>query len=344
MDNAIFYSYMPCILLLIKFQLRAQANVLKRAVLDEQSKSSALRDNIRAKESSLRRAEQEVDSLSFRNKQLEIRVASLQDDLNKDAKKASKATKAKSKTNNSDDVAQQYNDASLFNEDLQKKIFENARLESLVSDKTTELQLQAARIEELEASLAKLTAEQAEHDGRLRREMERLSAKNHDLEAKLVEASSIVGSDDTLYVSSECEQQQHATAAASGDERFKAMEKEVVYWRTQYEILKIGQRVHDQHIAAPNDVRKTETIGGDKDTKTLEKNDDDNEKLLYNHFTSKIEDLFSQKCLAESKLVIYTEEVCIFIWCSVFCGAERRPRCFIWFHFVNFSAHRCKSI
>lgn len=290
------------------FQLRAQASVLKRAVLDEQSKSSTLRDNIRSKESSLRRAEQEVDSLSFRNKQLEMRVASLQDDLSKDAKKSAKASKGKARTNCNDEVTHHNHDAALFNEDLQKKIFENARLESLVADKTTELQLQAARIEELEACVAKMTAEQAEHDGRLRREVERLSAKNHELEAKLVEASSIVGSDDTLYVSSESEQQQHAANAASGEQRLKLMEKEVVYWRTQYEILKIGQRVHDQHGVMPQITRKIEATV-DKDTKVVGETDGDNEKLLYNHFTTKFEDLFTQKCLAESKLAIYMEEV-----------------------------------
>lgn len=300
-------------------QIRAQASVLKRAVLDEQNKNSTLRDNVRSKESSLRRAEQEVDSLGFRNKQLEIRVASLQDDLNKDAKKSTKNNKTKAKINNADDAVL-HNDTSLFSEDLQKKIFENARLESLVADKVSELQLQTARIEELESCMAKVTAEQAEHDGKLRRELERLATKNHDLEAKLAEASSIVGSDDTLYVSSECEQQQHTPNHVSGDDRLKLLEKEVVYWRTQYEILKIGAKVHEQ-IGSGNcaDVKRIETSGtsdtkGAKSTATADGakvngGGDSEEQLLYKHFTQKMEDLFLQKCMAESKLAIYTDEV-----------------------------------
>ncbi|KAI9576689.1 hypothetical protein GQX74_010671 [Glossina fuscipes] len=55
----------------LTMQLRTQASVLKRAVLDEQSKSSGLRDQLTQKEPTLRRAEQEVDSSGFRNKQLE---------------------------------------------------------------------------------------------------------------------------------------------------------------------------------------------------------------------------------------------------------------------------------
>lgn len=289
--------------------MRAQASVLKRAVLDEQSKSSTLRESIRAKETALRRAEQEVDSLSFRNKQLEVRVASLQDDLVQDTKKSSKVTKTKSKATNNDDVPQHNNDTSLlFNEDLQKKIFENVRLETLVADKQSELQLQVMRIEELEARVAKMTADQSEHEGRLRRELERISAKNHDLEAKLVEASSIVGSDDTLYVSSECEQQQHTAATTCGDERVKAMEKELVYWRTQYEILKIGQKMQEQQCVAPNNVGHVEA-GGDRDLLAEDKLRGEPENLLFNHFTVKIQELFGQKCMAESKLRIYVEEV-----------------------------------
>lgn len=253
----------------------------------------------------MRRAEQEVDSLGFRNKQLESRVGTLQEDL----RKFEKNPKAKPKAN-ADEVPHQ-NDTVLFNEDLQKKIFENFRLESLVSDKTTELELKTLRIEELEASVAKMTAEQAELDGKMRREIERLAAKNHDLEAKLVEASSIVGSDDTLYVSSECEQQQHISMA-SGEERSKVLEKEIVYWRTQYELLKIGLKVQEL-ITVPVEGKKIELSAenavNDKEAR-MQTKESSKDQLLYQHFSTKIEDLFSQKCVAESKLAIHIEEVC----------------------------------
>lgn len=264
---------------------------------------------MRAKESSLRRSEQEVDSLGFRNKQLEIRVASLQDDLNKDTKKSQKNAKAKTKTGIADDTHPNSNDTSLFSEDLQKKIFENAQLESLVADKSTELQLQTSRIDELESSLAKLSLEQSEHDGKLRKEIERLSAKNHDLEAKLVEASSIVGSDDTLYVSSECEQHQPLSHSSS-EERLALLEKEMVYWRTQYEILRIGAKVQENAIVS-RDGKKIE-MDGDRDNsekKTIIDCASENEQLIHSHYSKKLEELFMQKCMAESKLAIYIEEV-----------------------------------
>lgn len=277
--------------------------MLKRAVLDEQNKNSTLRDNIRSKESSLRRAEQEVDSLGFRNKQLESRVATLQEDL----KKMEKNPKSKTKPNG-DEMPYQ-NETVLFNEDLQKKIFENFQLESLVSDKTIELELKTVRIEELEASIAKLSAERADQDGKMRREIERLAAKNHDLEAKLVEASSIVGSDDTLYVSSECEQ--HHNSAVSGEDRTKILEKEIVFWRTQYELLKIGLKVQDNVAEMENKKIElsTDNSVGNKETKTPTPKDINKDQLLYQHFTTKIEELFTQKCVAESKLSIYNDEV-----------------------------------
>ena len=61
--------------------MRAQAAVLKKAVVDEQSRSSDLRDTLKEKEQSLRKAEQEMDSLTFRNQQLTKRVTVLQDEL-----------------------------------------------------------------------------------------------------------------------------------------------------------------------------------------------------------------------------------------------------------------------
>lgn len=61
--------------------MRAQVAVLKKAVLDEQTKNSDLRDLLKEREQSLRKAEQEMDSLSFRNQQLTKRVTVLQDEL-----------------------------------------------------------------------------------------------------------------------------------------------------------------------------------------------------------------------------------------------------------------------
>jgi protein phosphatase 1 regulatory subunit 21 len=62
-------------------QMRAQANVLKKAVVEEQTRNSELRDVLKERDQSLRKVEQEMDSLTFRNQQLTKRVTVLQDEL-----------------------------------------------------------------------------------------------------------------------------------------------------------------------------------------------------------------------------------------------------------------------
>lgn len=54
---------------------------MKKAVLEEQTRNVELRDVLKEKEQILRKAEQEMDSLTFRNQQLTKRVTVLQDDL-----------------------------------------------------------------------------------------------------------------------------------------------------------------------------------------------------------------------------------------------------------------------
>lgn len=55
--------------------------MLKKAVLEEQTRNAELRDSLKEKEQTLRKAEQEMDSLTFRNQQLTKRVTVLQDEL-----------------------------------------------------------------------------------------------------------------------------------------------------------------------------------------------------------------------------------------------------------------------
>lgn len=61
--------------------MRAQVTVLRKAVVEEQTRNSELRDILKEREQSLRKAEQEMDSLTFRNQQLTKRVTVLQDEL-----------------------------------------------------------------------------------------------------------------------------------------------------------------------------------------------------------------------------------------------------------------------
>lgn len=50
-------------------------------MLDEQTKTSDLKDVLKEREQSLRKSEQEMDSLTFRNQQLTKRVTILQGEL-----------------------------------------------------------------------------------------------------------------------------------------------------------------------------------------------------------------------------------------------------------------------
>lgn len=118
-------------------QIRAQASVLKRAVLEEQNKNAGLRENLRNKETALRKVEHEVDSLGFRNKQLEYRVESLQEDLSANNKKGKSRTAGSSNNKivrSSENIyGNEHESDPILSEEFQKKILENANLASTVS-------------------------------------------------------------------------------------------------------------------------------------------------------------------------------------------------------------------
>ncbi|XP_072565851.1 protein phosphatase 1 regulatory subunit 21 [Paramormyrops kingsleyae] len=104
-------------------KLRAQNQVLKKAVVDEQASSATLKEQLKQKDQSLRKLEQEMDSLSFRNQQLAKRVELLQGEL------AASEAKGKKSRSKGDSPSQQGLQAqSVINEDLKNKIQENERL------------------------------------------------------------------------------------------------------------------------------------------------------------------------------------------------------------------------
>ncbi|XP_055677695.1 protein phosphatase 1 regulatory subunit 21 [Lutzomyia longipalpis] len=279
-------------------KIRAQANVLKRAVLEEQNKNGALRESFRLKEASLRRAEQEVDSLSFRNKQLEHRVATLQDDLDREMKRGRGG--GKQPRSNSEVHNTMTKDAVIV-EELQKKIIENAQLNSLVADKMSELDLVMQRIKTLELK----ATEHAETEKSLRREVDALSIRNAELESKVVDVASTIGSEDGLSVTGSDHTTPLHTNSSASEERIAFLEKEVNHWRTQYEILKIGDGLLGAKLldiaTKPGEVANRGPANGEGDATTKE-------QLVYGHLTKKIEELFLAKCRAESKLASYIAE------------------------------------
>ncbi|KFV51735.1 Protein phosphatase 1 regulatory subunit 21, partial [Tyto alba] len=137
------------------FQLRAQNQVLKKGVVDEQANSASLKEQLKMKDQSLRKLQQEMDSLTFRNQQLAKRVELLQDEL---ALSEAKGKKNKKSAESSSQLSQEQK--SVFNEDLQKKIEENERLHILFF----EADEQHKRLEaELRTRLQVLETDAAQH-------------------------------------------------------------------------------------------------------------------------------------------------------------------------------------
>ncbi|XP_052865067.1 protein phosphatase 1 regulatory subunit 21 [Anopheles cruzii] len=309
-------------------KLRAQASVLKRAVLEEQTKNSSLRESLRTREATLRKSEQEVDSLGFRNKQLERRVAALQENLEQELKKGSGGKASKTKSPSNDSITVPGADAGVVAEELQKKILENAQLSNTVEDRAAEVKQLQNRIEGLNRELQ----QQAVVEQKLRKELELLTVRNSELESKASEAASTIGSEDGLSVTTDMENHynhftvssnsanqptanngnpgtNNNTSAASHDDRIVFLEKELTHWRAQYELLKIETSSHMK--TAPLKVeQKDEMIASnanDGSNRTLEDNQQQSEvqtreQKLIECFTKSAEELFHDKCRAESKL------------------------------------------
>ncbi|KAG7462670.1 hypothetical protein MATL_G00187260 [Megalops atlanticus] len=174
-------------------KLRAQNQVLKKAVVDEQANSASLKEQVKQRDQSLRKVEQEMDSLSFRNQQLAKRVELLQEEL-----AASEAKGRKSK-HRGDSPSQQGLQAQIvFDEDLQKKIQENERLhiqffEADEQHRRQEAELRA-RLQELErdaeqhqAVVDGLTQKYMETIEKLQSDKARLELKSQTLEREAKE-------------------------------------------------------------------------------------------------------------------------------------------------------------
>ncbi|XP_045452964.1 protein phosphatase 1 regulatory subunit 21 [Melitaea cinxia] len=162
-------------------KLRVHVKVLKKGVLDEQAKSNELREILKDKEKSLRKGELEIDSLTFRNQQLTRRVSVLQDELDLLQNKLTK--KSKSKVDDKQPTTSNVPslDAGLLQEELQKKIIENAQYASQLSDKTFE-------VSQLQASIDDYQRHISESESKYKCEIAKLKNKNQELQFALEEA------------------------------------------------------------------------------------------------------------------------------------------------------------
>ncbi|NXT41870.1 PPR21 phosphatase, partial [Pelecanoides urinatrix] len=195
------------------FQLRAQNQVLKKGVVDEQANSASLKEQLKMKDQSLRKLQQEMDSLTFRNQQLAKRVELLQDEL---ALSEARGKKNKKSAESSSQLSQEQK--SVFSEDLQKKIEENERLHILFFEadeqhKHLEAELRT-RLEVLETDAAQhqavvdsLTRKYTDTIEKLQNDKARLEIKSQTLERE---------AKDCRLRTEECQQQLKNLQAALG--------------------------------------------------------------------------------------------------------------------------------
>ncbi|XP_046575666.1 protein phosphatase 1 regulatory subunit 21-like [Haliotis rubra] len=138
-------------------KLKSQYPVLKKAYIDEQAESEKLTLTVKEKDQSIRKLEQEVDSLVFRNQQLSKRVLFLQEDL----EQIESSKKKKGKSNDVASTSDAGRGTSVLSEELQSKIEENARLHKQLHEADHQYQ---GTIQELEDRLKRLERENSQHE------------------------------------------------------------------------------------------------------------------------------------------------------------------------------------
>ncbi|KAG5891663.1 hypothetical protein JTB14_020081 [Gonioctena quinquepunctata] len=163
-------------------KVRSQAAVLKKAVLDEQTKIVELHELLKNHEQTARKRDQEMESLTFRNEQLTKRIMVLQQELqitNNSKKSKNKVTEFSPST-----------DTGLLNEELQKRILENAQLFNSVADKDLEIIGYKDKVKSLEELLSNYEKELSARDKAKEEGQEKMKTKIEELE-KLVRDLSI---------------------------------------------------------------------------------------------------------------------------------------------------------
>ncbi|ESN92418.1 hypothetical protein HELRODRAFT_194253 [Helobdella robusta] len=145
-------------------KVRAQISVLKKAVLDEQSSSQGLKEQLKERDQMIRKHEQELESLTFRNQQLESRVTILQTELISVGSGKSKKMKIKALQTDLDKRATLLDDLKLGHEDKMKKLMEEKNsLESKLAEQSALVERTLEKTDQLEKELnnvqTKLTLE-----------------------------------------------------------------------------------------------------------------------------------------------------------------------------------------
>lgn len=167
-----------------------------------------------------------------------------------------------------------------------------------------------------------------EKERRMRKEIDILTNKNSELELKLVEAFSQNGSegDGISLAASDSTIPIHMTVAA--DERIQFLERELNYYRTQYELLKINDalKIGDNQttrkiLSSQSSTSSSVSVGNNLMAKHVadsasSKCETDSsgigslskEQTIYDYFTKRFDELFNEKCKSDSKAINYMKE------------------------------------
>ena len=153
-------------------------------MIEEQGRNIEIREQLKEKEVEIRRAEQELDSLTFRNQQLTKRVTFLQEELD-DIQKKSKKGRNKTPENKEQQPVSPL--SHIYVEEFQKKIVENAQLLSQIADKENEIEALNDRIEHLEYKLDLSEKSKIDLDCKYQERVEKLEREKNELQRKLSE-------------------------------------------------------------------------------------------------------------------------------------------------------------
>lgn len=256
-------------------------------MIDEQTRNTDIRNQLKEKEVEFRRAEQELDSLTFRNQQLTKRITVLQEELDKAQNKSKKGRNKQTLESNSQIPAPPNN---ILDEEFQKKIVENAQLLSQISDKDSEIESLYERIQQLEYKVDHCEKSKVESECQYQSTIDKLERERNDLQRKLndrqkqeetVSWSSNEGKRDgyefdTRGVLSNHRQTEPSPFSSPSASRRSSkslgegkpqkpqeenseflhakscdLEKELNYWKAQYHILKIKLDETEQKESTP---------------------------------------------------------------------------------------------
>lgn len=195
-------------------KVRSQATVLKKAVLDEQSKNVELKEHMKDLEQKVRKHDQEMDSLIFRNEQLTKRISVLQQEL------LTNSHGKKSKNKQSDNTGHSI-DFSVIDEELHKKILQNAELVSTMADKDLEITNYKEKVEMLEHKISQLYKEMTDNEEKHNKELDKLKTEFDKTGHQLIPQKN-------------CDKEQEDVTDNSND----YWEQEAERWQSECELLR----------------------------------------------------------------------------------------------------------